>query len=131
MPEHLPYRVAIGHDIAFVDMDVMLQQPTAAMVAPVERHYSINATIHDEGGFVRYVFEMIESDTLYQQILGQFGLNDNYFSPVTIYARNDRLYWRKYNGIAHRPEPGPDAKWERFFLKDVIVYVTDLVEIAE
>jgi hypothetical protein len=130
MPEHLPYRVGVGHDLALIDTDIMLQQPTAGLVAPVERHYGINGTIYDEGGFVRFVFEMIESDTLYQQLLGQFGLNDNFDSPVTIYARNDRMYWRHYNGIAHRPEPNVDAKWENFFLKDVVIYVTDLVEIA-
>ena len=130
MAEHLPYRVGIGHDLALEDTDIIIQQPEANLVTPVERYFGIDGTHYEQNHYAVFHFGFIESDTLYQTILGQFGLNDNEIADVTIYARNDRMYWRKYNGVAHRPEIGQNASWNNMWLRDVNIFVTDLEEIA-
>lgn len=123
------YKVATGHNVLEEDMTAVLQQPEVEPVQVVERHYGIDGTYYDEGLYVRYHFGVIESATLYQSILTQFGLVAATVAAVTVFARNDTLTWTKYNGYAHRPQPGVDAKWSRFFWQDIDIYVTDLVEV--
>lgn len=130
MPEHPDYRVGIGHDLPLESTDVLIQQPMAGPVEPVERNYGISGKHHDQGAVVAFHFGHVDSPETYQALLGQFDLNDEEYANVTIYARNDRLYWRHYNGVAHRPEMGVDAKWSGFFLRDIYIYITDLIEIA-
>ena len=130
MSEFPPYRIAVGHDVAWDDMDVMLQQPFAGPVAPVERHYGIGAAHYDDGLFLVFRFDHIETASLYVALLEQFGLNSSNYADVCFYAKNDRLYWRHYNGVAHRPEPGVDARWNNFFWRDIEIYITDMEEIA-
>lgn len=127
----LVYRVGIGHNVAYLDMEILVQQPQVDPVTPVERHFGVSGAHYDDGLFVRFHFDVIESPELYRSILTQFNLDDVTYGPVTIFAKNERLYVRKYNGTAHLPEIGADTKWTRFFLQDVNIYITDLVEIAE
>lgn len=121
------YQVAVGFYIAPEDMVTILQQPQVDPVQPVERHYGVDGTLYDEGLYAVFHFDVIEDATLYQNILDQFGLLDNTTAEVTIYARSALLVWTQYFGIAHRPEPGVDAKWNRFFWTDINIYVTDLI----
>ena len=127
---YLPYRVAIGHNVAAIDMDVILQQPQVNPVGPVERHYGVGGAHYDEGLFTVYHFGFIESPGAYANILGQFGLTDDDYCLVTVYAKDYRLAWRRYNGISRLPEPGSDAKWDNFFWRNIDIYVTDMVEIG-
>lgn len=128
--EHLPYRVGVGHDLDIGDTDIILQQPRAEPAEPVEVQYGIDASHHYQHEYICFIFDVIESYDLYVAILGQFDLDSNQTSEVTIYGRSRRLSWNKFNGIAHLPIPGEDYKWDRFFLRDVRIYVTDLEPIA-
>lgn len=132
MAEHLDYRVGIGHDLELASTDVILQQPKveSGAVKPVDVQYGVSGTHHKQGEYVCFIFDSIESPDLFQDILAQFGVDDQETEDVTIYAWNDRLFWRHYNGKAHRPIPGEDYNWENFFLRNVRIYVTDLEEIA-
>ena len=129
MAEHIPYKVVVGHGVIEEDLITMIQQPFAPPVAPVERHYGISGAHYDEGLFVYFHFDFVDSG-IYASLLNQFGLQANETANVTVYARDDLLVWSIYEGIAHRPEPGVDAKWESFFLRDIRIYVTDMVKVA-
>ncbi len=124
------YKVAIGHDVPAVDTDVIVPQPLGDPVAPVQRSFGASGVHHDQGGYVVFRWDFINSPTEYQALLAQFDLNSNETANVTITARNDRFYDRRYNGIAHRPEPNTDVKWNNFFIRDLSIHITDLEEIA-
>jgi hypothetical protein len=122
------YRAAVGHGgLALVDLDVMVQQPTADLVAPVQRDYGASGANHNQGKWVCWHFDFIEDITLYVTILTQLGLQANDYAAVTIYTRDERGTFNMYQGIAHFPEPTVDIKQNNFFLRDVDIYITDLV----
>lgn len=130
MADHLPYRVGIGHDLDFASTDIIIQQPRAEFIRPGDVQYGIDGTRHLQAEHVVFVFEMIDSYELYQQILAQFNLDTEEKQDVTVYALNRRLFWNKFNGVAHLPVPEEDFRWEGMFLKNVRLYVTDLEQIA-
>lgn len=125
------YRVAIGHDIAYASMTVFNPQPKGDFVAPVERKYGISGAHHDQGAFLKLHWDFLDDETAYQSLMNVIGILDSTTEEVTVYARNDSMYWRKYNATAHRPEPNVDMKWDNLFPRDINVYFTDLVQIAE
>lgn len=124
------YKIGLGHDVPTIDLDPIVPQPKGDPVAPVERTYGASGVHHDRGGYVRYHWDFINSPAEYQTLLNFFGVNSDDTAEVTVIARNDRFYDRKYNGIAHRPEPLVEVKWEGFFIRDLDIYVTDLEEIV-
>lgn len=130
MADHLPYRVGIGHDLDIGDTDIIIQQPRADFIKPGDVQYGIEGTRYLQAEHICFRFEMLESYSLYQSIINQFGLNTNDKADVTVFALNRRLFWNKYNGVAHLPVPEEDFRWEGMFLKDVRIYVTDLEFIA-
>lgn len=124
------YMVGIGHDLDVLDMDYVTPEPKGEPIGPIERFYGASGVHHDQGLYLKLHWDFINTPTEYQTLLGLFDLNSNETAEVTVYARNDRFYVRKYNGLAHRPEPNTDVKHNNFFIRDVDIYITDLVEIA-
>lgn len=120
------YRVGLGHNLDYSSLVKIVQEPTGSPAAPVQRNYGVNGAIHDQGNFIVFTFEFIETPELYLTLLSQFGVQVNSTAEVTIYARTGRLWWARFNGIAHYPEPGVDMKWDRFFARDINLHVTDL-----
>jgi hypothetical protein len=107
----------------------MVQQPTADLVAPVQRDYGASGANHNQGKWVCWHFDFIEDVSLYVSILTQLGLATAEFADVTIYTRDQRGTFKMYWGIAHAPEPTVDIKQNNFFFRDVDIYITDLVEL--
>ena len=130
MSDHLPYRVGIGHDLDISETDIIIQQPRAEFVKPGDVQFGVDGTRYLQAEHIVFTFEMVESYTLYQQILAQFNLDTEEKQDVTVWALNRRLFWNKYNGVAHLPVPEEDFRWEGMFLKNVRIYVTDLEQIA-
>lgn len=126
------YRVLEGHDLVladFEDLDPVLQQPTADLVAPVERSYSASGANHNQGKWVCWHFDFFEDTTWYAAVLAQFGLDAADNTDVTIYTRDERGGWELFEGIAHLPEATVDIKQSNYFLRDVDLYITDLVRL--
>lgn len=124
------YRVALGHDIPYENLNVIDPQPRGDLAAPVVRNYGIDGSIHQQGLYACWHWDFVESYTQYLAILTYFGLEttaDN-SNLVTIYTRNERSGYIRYNGIALAPEVGSDIKWENFFLRDLKIYIVDLEE---
>lgn len=46
---------------------------------------------------------------------------------MTIYARNQRYAWVRFNGLAILPEVGRDVTWTNYFARGISIIVRDLV----
>jgi hypothetical protein len=124
------YRVAWGHDAAFVDMDKIVPEPKATFVQPVVVTQGISGANHWQGWFLPLTWEMIEDQEQYVDLLVQFNLATNTEAEVTVYAQNYQGYWFKFNGTAHLPIPEEDLRRRDFFIKDVVINITDMEPIA-
>lgn len=123
------YRVAEGTGHTLGDLVVLVQQPSSDLIAPVERNYSASGANHNQGKYAVWHFDHFDGVTDYITVLSQFGLDDQYFNTVTIYTRDEWGTWRMYTGIAHLPEPKADIKQQNFYLRDIDIYITDLVQL--
>lgn len=123
------YKIGIGHDVAAIDMDDIVPQPKGGMVKPIEREYGASGVHHQQALYLDLEFGFSHYESDYQNLLVQFGLNGAETAEVTVQAWNDRMYARRYNGTAHRPQVGEDVKLDNFFLRDIHIFITDLEEI--
>lgn len=119
------YKVAVGH-VAAGSVVLVNPQPTGEAAAPVERDYALSGKVHDQGLFVVWRWEMVESEAEYIALIAQFGLNNGDSWPVTIYTPNKRYAYGYFHGTAQLPEPGSDIKRNNYFLNDITIYLTHL-----
>jgi hypothetical protein len=123
------YKVAEGHDIPDIDLELLDPQPRGIPATPVKRQYGADNTLHDQGLYTEFHFDHIDGETAYVALLQQFGLDDQDTNNVTITCRDRRFQAVKYNGVALLPEPLQDMKWQNFFVRDVVITIINL-EIA-
>lgn len=121
------YRVKTGHNEALVDLVVLSPQPRSIGVEATRRSFAASGLVYDEGLFVRLLYDFTDSPTTYLALLTAFGLASASQANVTIYARNQRYAWQRYNGTAILPETGRDVTSSNFFLRDIIILVKNLV----
>jgi hypothetical protein len=119
-------KVGVGHDIVLGLLDTIMPVPSHQPVAPVQRFYSAGTSVHDQGKFVVFHWDVINDLAEYTNILDLFGLLVNPTSEVTVHVKNERLTYTLYNGTAYLPESGSDLKWSNFFARDINLYVCDL-----
>jgi hypothetical protein len=107
------YRVATGHDIALASLTVLSPQPDPGpAIQTTRRTYAADGSVTDQGRYVVLSWSAYTNGTDYQTLLGQFGLSAATSSAaVTVYVRDETFTWVLLNGIAIRPEPGPDVRW--------------------
>lgn len=122
------YRIGIGHDLDLGDLTLLQPQPTSTGVQVTRRVVAANGMVHDQGLYVQLIWPVLEGDAEYRTILGYFGLNAAKVADVTIYARDERWLYRRYNGLAVQPELGTDARW-RYFPTNITILVRNLKEV--
>jgi hypothetical protein len=127
-------KVGTGHNVPLVNLSAIKCRHDP--VAPVDREYSVNGNVNDLGLYTCFHFDFAEDEDEYDgTILYSFfldtdnGKHDHY--DVTVYVRNTRMQWQRFNGVAQLPEMGQDAKWENFFPRGIAVYVVDLEPLEE
>lgn len=127
-------KVSSGHNVPLVNLTSIACKHDP--VAPVDREYSVTAKINDLGFYTCFHFDFSEDGESYdEEILYSFflntdnGNNDQY--DVTVYVRNTRMRWQRFNGVALLPEMGQDAKWDNYFPRGISVYVVDLEGLSE
>lgn len=127
------YRVGIGHNIALGSLAIIFPQPRGNPAAPTERKFGLTGKIHDEGQFMELYWDHLEYETEYTAMLLQFGLTTTtttFSREVTIYGRDSLFTFRRFNGVAQRPEGMQDVRRSNFFIRDVTLRITHLVELA-
>jgi len=120
------YRVADGHDIALDSLNVLDPQPRSEGIKPTRRTFGGDGTPYDEGTYVELLYSMVSTATEYQSILSDFGVQSALSNEVTVYVRDETFAWVRKNGLAIRPEPGADVRWNNFFPRNVVILVRDL-----
>lgn len=118
--------VGIGHDIVLGLLDPIFPIPSHGSVQVVERGYGISPSIHDQGLFVVFHWDVINGEADYVTLLTAFNLMGNDFADVTVHVKSERLAWTLYNGVAYLPQAGEDMKWQNFFPRQIDLYVCDL-----
>ena len=124
----MTYRVADGHDVALVDLNVLDPQPRSEGIKPTRRTFGGDGTPYDEGKYVELLYSVVSSVTEYQAILDSFGVKTAGSNEVTVYVRDATFAWTSQNGLAIRPQPGQDVRWTNFFPRDVVILVRDLAD---
>lgn len=122
------YRVADGHDVALVNLNVLDPQPRSEGIKPTRRTFGGDGTPYDEGKYVELLYSVAASVTEYQAILTAFGVKNAGSNEVTVYVRDETFAWTRQNGLAIRPEPGQDVRWSNYFPRDVVILVRDLAD---
>jgi hypothetical protein len=124
------YKVAIGTDVALVDLDTLTPQPASEGIRVTRRTSGADGAVYDEGRYVELVWNVLQDATMYQALLTQFGLSAASFAAVTVYVRSEVYAWVRVNGIAVRPELGRDARWNNAFPRSITILVKNLEESA-
>lgn len=119
------YRVADGHDIALGSLTVLSPQPASQGVKPTRRNPAADGAITEDGLYVELEWSVIETAADYLALLTTFGLHNATSNDITIYARDSRWVYTRYNGKAIVPELGRDADWQ-YFARNVTILVKNL-----
>lgn len=119
----------LGHDIALVSLLPIYGSPRADPAAPTQREYSVTGKPADSGFYTCFHWDFVDSETDYSTIITSFGFAvDPDINDVTVYVRNHRFEWIRFNGSAIYPQMGQDVKYENFFIRNLSLYVVNLVE---
>lgn len=122
------YRVADGHDVVLESLNVLSPQPRSEGIKPTRRTFGGDGTPYDEGKYVELLYSMVSSASDYQSILSSFGIQNAGSNEVTVYVRDETFAWTRQNGLAIRPQPGEDVRWNQYFPRDVVILVRDLAD---
>ncbi len=120
------YRVGEGHDIALGSLTVLDPQPRSEGLKYTRTTYSASGLVYREKPYVELIWSMVESPTVYQSILEDFGLDALVSANVTVYVLDDQLTATRYNGRAIRPAIGRDGGQRNYFMRNVTIIVKDL-----
>jgi hypothetical protein len=123
------YRVADGHDVALVSLNVVDPQPKSEGIKSTRRTFAADGTVYDEGRYVELEFSMIPGVSEYQALLDAFGVKSALSNDVTVYVRDETFAWVRMNGTAVRPEPGRDVRWT-YFPRSVTILVRALEAVS-
>lgn len=125
----MTYRVAENHDIALVSLTVLSPQPATEGVRATQRDFLADGSILEQGQYVEFRWSSLKNIAAYTTILALFGLDNADSADVTIYAKNARMAWTRYNGRAVYPMPGQDVGY-RSFPRNVTILIKNLQELA-
>lgn len=121
------YRVADGFNIPYASMTVLVPQPSSVGLQHTRQSFAADGTPINEGLFAEVVWNVLGTKSQYQSILNSFGLFNAYFNDVTVYIRDDRFDYGRYNGRAIKPLPENGVQWRRPFPRNITILVRDLV----
>jgi hypothetical protein len=123
------YRIGIGHGLPLGSLTLLSPQPRSTGVQPTIRRYSGSGQIYEEGLYIELVYDVVVDEFAYIALLEQFGLPiPENTAQVTVWVPGPDRSDRRYNGTAIRPEMGRDLRHDRYFLRNVIFLVRDLVQ---
>ena len=123
------YRVATGHGVALVSLNLFVPQPRCpGGVQSTLRTYGTSGKVHQTGLFAELLWNMLPSATVYQAILTQCGLSATVLeSSVTVNLRNGVYTYARYNALAILPEPGKEITQDDYFFRNLTLLLRNLV----
>jgi len=127
----MSYLISIGNNVALVDLEPLAPQPKSAGIQVTRRNHAADGSISEDGQYIILEYSALESAEMYQDVLDQFDLMDNNSAAVTIYARDSRWDFHRYNGIAVYPEMGREAEWRDLFPRNISILIHSLEFLTE
>jgi hypothetical protein len=117
------YRVALGQDVALASLTLMNPQPMSPGVKFTRRLTFGDGSVLDQGLYAEWIYSVVDTDTQLSAILTPMGLMAAQSALVTINTRNQHYVYKRYNGMAIRPE----ANWENYFARNITIIIRNLV----
>lgn len=117
------YRAATGHDIVLGSLTVLDPQPKSTGLDYTRKTFAADGTPVYEGPYVELMWDIVETATQYTTILGYFGLSSAESADVTVYIRDEKYAYARYNGVAIRPSGGD---YSQYFIRDVKLVIRNL-----
>lgn len=130
-PTIAAYAVADGYDAAIDELVALDPQPAMRGIEVTRRIHAPNGGVRDEELYAWLEWSALGSVSEYQSVLTQLGLLDALTNRITISLRDEHFTWRRYNGIAVKPQIGVDGEWSQFFPRGVRVLVKFLEVIED
>lgn len=121
------YRVATGHGVALVSLVAVNPQPATIGFRNTERSYGLSGAVFEQAPYIELVWSMVETTTIYGNILSAFGLTSVLFANVTVYIPNAAYVYARYNAVAVKPQIGQDGGRENYFLRNFVIVLKNLV----
>lgn len=119
------YKIAINYDVDASSLNLFNPQPRSLGIRYTRTTYMGGGHPYNEGPYIELLWSALETETQYQSILAQAGLDTRNSGPVTCWIRDEMWNYARYNGLAVRPLIGQDANWE-FFPKDITLLIKNL-----
>ena len=119
------YRVATGSDISLGSLTVLSPQPRSDGVKYTRTTHGATGIVYREGPYLELEWSVLGSATAYQTLLGTFGLSSAQSALVTVYARDERFTYTRWNGRAVLPLPGAGVDWA-IFPRGIRILIRDL-----
>lgn len=125
----MPYSIEWGFNAAEIDLVPLDPQPRSEGVKSTRRTYAASGAVYDEQKYVELVWDLLQDASDYQALLAQFDLDidGGLTKEITIMARDETFRFRRYNGIAVRPE----TSWQGYFPRNIVILVKNLEPIPE
>lgn len=124
------YKVSEGHDVAEMSLTTLDPQPTSTGIQAMQRVHSGSGDVYEDGLYIELNYPLVEGEDEYMAILEDYGLDNAYTAEVTVYVRDQRWVWGRYNGTAVLPEQGRDVRWTNYFGRDLTILVRDLEPVS-
>lgn len=121
------YSVAPGHGVALLSLNVLVPQPQGGVVMPVQRNHSASGSIHEIGLYAELKWSYLPTPAAYLALLTQFGLHNALTASVTLYCRDARFAFTRYNGTAVLPQAMKDMRWAEYRPREIMILVKNLV----
>lgn len=117
------YRVYPAINTALGSLTVLNPQPRSEGVKPTQRSFGLGGVVWEQGLYIELIYDFLETPAEVASVYGDYGLDVDKQSSVTIYAPDDMYVYRRYNGVAIRPVPS----WNNYFPRSVSIVVGRLV----
>jgi hypothetical protein len=122
------YRIGSGAGLSLAALTKFNPQPRSLGVKATRRTFHSSGA-YDEGLYIEFLWNMMESETEYQNVLNQAGILSVLSNRVTINARDQTWVYHRYSGYVYQPLIGEQADWN-YFPQNIVMIVRDLEFIA-
>lgn len=120
------YKVAEGLDIALVSLVAIDPQPRSIGLEYGRESQAASGAVIRESPFIRLLFDVIETQTQYEDLLEQFGLDALVSANVTVLIPGPLYSDVRMSGRAVRPVAGQTVNRQDYFIRDLQIIIKDL-----
>ena len=122
----MTYLVGEGLDVALVSLVAIDPQPRCGGLRYGRTSYAASGVVVRESPHTELVWDVIETQTQYEDLLEQFGLDALVSANVTVTPPNALYASTRFNARAVRPAASETVNHESYFIRDVRIVLKDL-----